>query len=172
MEIHEFRNEYKRMCMPLGMYALRLVGNVDDAQDIVQAAFMTAWQKILNGEDIQNFKPYMYRVVHNTSISFLSQRNMMDSLSHLEKEGFDQVTEEAIDTAERDAALWKAIDSLPDRCRKVFLMSKRDGMSNAAIAEELGISIKTVENQMTKAFSVLRGNPGLRSGKVFFLPFF
>ncbi|MDE6336757.1 MAG: sigma-70 family RNA polymerase sigma factor, partial [Muribaculaceae bacterium] len=80
------------------------------------------------------------------------------------------VDEETIDTSVRDARIWKAIDELPERCREVFLMSKRDGFSNDEIAEELGISVKTVKNQMTKAFSRLRD--ALSSGhKPFFLPF-
>ncbi|MDE6795106.1 MAG: RNA polymerase sigma-70 factor [Muribaculaceae bacterium] len=171
MNPKDFRGEYERMCMPLGMYALRFVGNVDDAQDIVQGAFMAAWQRVIKGEEIQNFKAYMYRAVHNAAMAYLRQRQNISDVTYDELDELKEVSEEAIDTAERDAALWKAIDSLPNRCRGIFLMSKRDGMSNAAIAEELGISAKTVENQMTKAFSVLRRNPGLRSGKVFFLPF-
>ncbi|MDE6769446.1 MAG: RNA polymerase sigma-70 factor [Muribaculaceae bacterium] len=171
MDPKDFRGEYERMCMPLGMYALRFVGNVDDAQDIVQGAFMAAWQRVIKGEDIQNFKAYMYRAVHNAAMAYLRQRQNISDVAYNELDEVKEVSEEAIDTAERDAALWKAIDSLPNRCREIFLMSKRDGMSNVAIAEELGISVKTVENQMTKAFSALRGNPDLRLGKVFFLPF-
>ena len=71
-------------------------------------------------------------------------------------ESVADISDEDIDTSERDAVLWTAIDALPERCRDIFLMSKRDGMSNAGIAAELGISVKTVENQMTKAFSRLR----------------
>lgn len=171
MDPKDFRGEYERMCMPLGMYALRLVGNVDDAQDMVQGAFMAAWQRVINGEHIWNFKAYMYRAVHNAAVNYLKQQQNISDVAYEELDDLREVSEEAIDTAERDAALWKAIDELPSRCREIFLMSKRDGMSNAAIAEELGISVKTVENQMTKAFSSLRGNPGLVAGKVFFLPF-
>lgn len=58
----------------------------------------------------------------------------------------------------------------PAKCREVFLMSKRDGLSNAEIADELDISIKTVKNHMTKAFATLR--EALSDGhKPFFLPF-
>ena len=75
-----------------------------------------------------------------------------------------------IDTSIRDAKIWKAIDNLPEKCRNVFLMSKRDGLSNEEIADELGISIKTVKNQLTKAFGRLR--EALSDGhKPFFLPF-
>ena len=80
------------------------------------------------------------------------------------------LTEEDVDTAERDARIWAAIDKLPERCREIFLLSKRDGMSNEEIADELGLSVKTVKNQLTKAFSRLRD--ALAPGhKPFFLPF-
>ncbi|MDE6257485.1 MAG: sigma-70 family RNA polymerase sigma factor, partial [Muribaculaceae bacterium] len=61
-----------------------------------------------------------------------------------------------------------AIDSMPPRRREIFLMSKRDGMTYSAIAEELGISIKTVENQLAKATSTLRANTHILT---FILPF-
>jgi RNA polymerase sigma-70 factor (ECF subfamily) len=86
-------------------------------------------------------------------------------------ESLEEITNEEIDTSERDARLWQALDNLPDRCREIFLLSKRDGLSNAEIASELGISIKTVENQITKAYKALRGELSSRSGAVFFLPF-
>jgi RNA polymerase sigma-70 factor (ECF subfamily) len=54
------------------------------------------------------------------------------------------------------ARLWTAIDALPDRCREVFLMAKRDGMTYREIAEELGISERTVEHQVSKALHLLR----------------
>jgi RNA polymerase sigma-70 factor (ECF subfamily) len=80
------------------------------------------------------------------------------------------VCEEIIDTSFRDARIWKAIDELPEKCREIFLMSKRDGLSNAEIADEMNISIKTVKNQMTKAFTRLRESLSTEH-KPFFLPF-
>ena len=88
----------------------------------------------------------------------------------LGEDSIPDVGEEEIDTSFRDARIWKAIDKLPEKCREIFLMSKRDGLTNEEIADELGISIKTVKNQMTKAFSRLR--EALSDGhKPFFLPF-
>lgn len=150
--------------MPLGMYALRMLGDVDESEDIVQNSFMAAWGYIESGKEVANFKAFMYRTVYNAVLQ--SQRSNVTILP-LDEHG--DVPEEEMDTSERDASLWHAIDSLPDRCRDIFLMSKRDGMSNAEIANELGISIKTVENQMTKAFARLRGELKGRSGNVFFL---
>lgn len=178
MTSHEFDQAFRQLYLPLGMYALRIVDDTDSAEDIVEDAFLKTWQLIESGKEIENFKSYMYRTVRNGCISFL--RNQKDTIAFEEmpetvKDTIDlnalqDVDEETIDTSVRDARIWKAIDQLPERCREVFLMSKRDGLSNDEIAEELGISVKTVKNQMTKAFSRLR--EALSSGhKPFFLPF-
>ena len=107
----------------------------------------------------------MYRSVRNECLSYLSSLK-----EKVGEEFIPEVGEDEIDTSFRDARIWKAIDELPEKCREIFLMSKRDGYSNEEIADELGISIKTVKNQMTKAFSRLR--EALNSGhKPFFLPF-
>lgn len=161
----EFERYYRQMYMPLGMYALRLCGSVDEAEDIVQEAFVRAWEQIDNGREPESFKAYIYRIVRNTALTrtdkvFVSIDDMGEA-----------VADEDIDTSERDAALWRQIDRLPERCRQVFLMSKRDGMRYADIAEELGISQRTVENLVAKAFSRLREAIEAHGGRVFFLPF-
>lgn len=165
MTLKEFELNFKKLYLPLGMYALRIVNDPDVAEDLEQDAFMKAWQYIENGGNIENFSSFMYRAVRNICLSYLHGKIEM-----LDESDIPEVGEEEIDTSIRDAAIWKAIDGLPEKCREIFLMSKRDGMSNQEIAEELGISVKTVKNQMTKAFSRLRDS--LSEGhKPFFLPF-
>jgi RNA polymerase sigma-70 factor (ECF subfamily) len=75
---------------------------------------------------------------------------------------------EAVDRSEREAKVWEIINDLPDRCREVFLMSKRDGMTYNEIAEELGISVKTVEHQISKALKKLRNDKDLQFVLIFF----
>lgn len=70
----------------------------------------------------------------------------------------DTITdEEAIARSFHDKRTLTAIESLPDRCREIFLMSKRDGMIYREIACELSISEKTVEHQISKALKILQG---------------
>lgn len=165
MNTAQFERHFKSLYLPLGMYALRIVGDTAEAEDIVEESFMKAWQLISGGYEIDSFKPFMYRMVRNECVDFMRHKHPAESI-----EGIPEVCEETVDTSVRDAAVWRAIDCLPDRCRTVFLMSKRDGLSNDEIAEELGISVKTVKNQMTKALSRLRES--LSDGrKPFFLPF-
>lgn len=164
---NEFEMHFRRLYVPLGMYALRLTGDADEAEDVVQETFVNVWVLLGTGVSIDRFKDYMYKAVRNEALRRMRTR----SDATVDVDACGDVADETIDTSERDAALWLAIDRLPRRCRDVFLMSKRDGMSNADIADELGISVKTVENQMTKAYRSLRQCLSRRSSKVFFLPF-
>lgn len=165
MTTKEFEILFRRLYLPLGMYALRIVDDADVAEDMVQEAFMNTWERLEGGLEISNLKAFMYRSVRNECLSYLSSLK-----EKVGEEFIPEAGEEEIDTSFRDARIWKAIDELPEKCREIFLMSKRDGYSNEEIADELGISIKTVKNQMTKAFSRLR--EALNSGhKPFFLPF-
>lgn len=165
MTEREFEAHFRRLYLPLGMFALRIVDNADDAEDIVEDTFMKAWQAISGGTEIDNFNSYIYRSVRNECVSFLRRKRELEDIDSI-----PEISEEIIDTSFRDARIWKAIDELPEKCREIFLMSKRDGFSNAEIAEELGISINTVKNQMAKAFTRLRESLSTRH-KPFFLPF-
>lgn len=171
MTVWEFSKIYKQCYLPLCMYALRLLGDDAEARDVVQESFLAVWEKLEDGLEISDIKGYLYRTVYNNALSLLRKRR--ESAGDASELLADEPTEDTVDTSERDAMLWESIDSLPARCREVFLLSKRDGLSNSAIAERLGVSVKTVENQMTKAFSRLR--PAIRrrlgSAPVFFLPF-
>ena len=64
--------------------------------------------------------------------------------------------DEAQQRSQIEARLWTAIDSLPEKCREIFLMSKRDGLKYEEIAQELGISENTVRNQISKALKTLK----------------
>lgn len=163
--IREFETQFRKLYLPLCMYALRIVDNAEDAEDLVADAFMKVWETIGDGVEIDNFSAFIYRTLRNGCISFLRSQRQMVSL-----ENVPEVNEATVDTSRRDARIWEAIDRLPDKCREIFLMSKRDGMSQEEIAEELNISVKTVKNQMTKAFSRLRESL-TGAHRPFFLPF-
>lgn len=162
MTSKEFEKIYRQLLLPLSMFALRIIGDVDETEGLVDEVFMSAWLKIREGLDPDNMKAYLYRAVRNRCLSHLSAQQKK---ADFEGSQWEDVAEEDIDTSERDARLWKAIGSLPERCRQVFLLSKRDDLSNKEIAEELGISTKTVENQMTKAYKTLRKAYGLPSSE-------
>lgn len=149
---HFFKHHYQPLCL----FALHYTGNLDDAEDIVQHSFSEIWNRISTGSPIENLKAYAYRCVRNNALSMISNRPETTTLMEHEADFEDMSEEERIFCAERDARLWRAIDSLPTERRRIFLLAKRDGMKYQEIADELRISVKTVENQMTKAIKTLR----------------
>lgn len=148
------------------MYSLRITEDVEVSEDVVQDSFVMIWNLLLEEKEIENLQAYLYQTVRNKSLSYLRNQNKYLDETYIP----ELVDEKDIDTSIRDAKIWKAIDSLPAKCREIFLLSKRDGLSNEEISEELGISVKTVKNQMTKAFSRLRESLDANN-KPFFLPF-
>lgn len=118
-------------------------------------SLIDVWEKLVGGTSIQNLKAYMYQTVRNRSLTLITNRQThceTTELTDLE----DLTEEERIIRSERDARLWTAIDHLPTERKKIFLLSKRDGLTYQEIATELGISIKTVEHQISKALKTLR----------------
>ncbi|MBD5308553.1 MAG: sigma-70 family RNA polymerase sigma factor [Bacteroides sp.] len=167
----DFHKLFDKTYMPLCMYALRIVGDTLLADEAVQQSFVAAWQHFGNSASVDNPKAYLFRIVRNEALRIAADASLsvpLDRYNDLE------VSSETMDTAERDAALWNAIAALPPRCREVFLAAKRDGLTYNEIAAELKISVKTVENHMSKALSSLRDalRPySYRRSRPFFLPF-
>lgn len=152
--IQDFEYHFRCLYRPLNLYALRYTEDLDDAEDIVQQAFSDVWEKLAGGMVIQNLKAYMYQVVRNRSLTLIAGRKETPNDEWSEPE--EQTEEERIIRSERDARLWTAIDHLPPERKKIFLLSKRDGLTYQEIADELNLSIKTVEHQISKALKALR----------------
>lgn len=151
----EFESSFKSLYKPLCLFALRYTEQVEEAEDIVQQAFTDVWDKSCTGTTIGNLKAYLFRAVRNRSLAYATQPAKIrttDEFPDLE----DTSMEEEIRRAERDARLWEAIGQLPPERKKIFLLSKRDGLKYQEIADELHLSVKTVENQIGKALKTLR----------------
>jgi len=136
-------------------YIFKFVYNRATAEDLTQETFIKFW---LNADKIdpnRSGKAYLYRIAHNLSINY-SKRKPATT---------DYESEEASLQKEKDSPLeyvfllddyQKAVNTLPERCRAVFMLCRFDGFEYAEIAEILGLSIQTVKNQMSKALAVLR----------------
>ena len=147
----QFHNYYRPLCL----FALRLLDNADEAEDVVQDTFAALWEKRDTLHKIVSIKSYLYTAVRNNCLMKLRSKKEFDSVEELQL--MDEYTpEEVIARAELEAKLWKMIDDLPERQREIFLMAKRDGMAYREIAEETGLSVKTVENHVTRALKSLR----------------
>lgn len=164
----EIESAFQKYYRPLCLYAIHYLHDVDEAEDVVQDCFVRLLEKrdkaVLETHSADslffsgNVKGFLYTSVRNACIDRLRRKDtsVQTIVSPSDLSGVIS-DEQAIDCSFREAELWTAIEQLPDRCREVFLMSKRDGMTYREIAEELGLSEKTVEHQISKALKTLRG---------------
>lgn len=156
-----FRRYYVGLCRT----AVRLVKDTAAAEDIVQELFAGLWTRRANlPADTLAIEPYLRRAVRNRSLNYLRDRKRIPvddgELPDLASE--DSSPAEAHESNEDlRSRIDAAIDRLPERCRLVFVMSKVEQMQQREIAEALDISIKTVENQMTRAYKFLRQYLGI-----------
>lgn len=139
-------------------YALTLTNDFGMAEDIIQNVFFSIWKrrkKMFIQSSLQN---YLFKSVYN---EFINQYTKNRSTIVLEREYFDGL--ERSTQSYNDSSFEKAlklikeeIQNLPPKRKQVFLLSRREGLTNMEIADYLNISIKTVEAQITKSFKYLR----------------
>jgi RNA polymerase sigma-70 factor (family 1) len=144
---------------PLCRYAFTLVKEQHSCEDIVQETFLRVWEKKQNLIGSQELTWYLYTAIRNNCLSFLEKRQK----TVLGEVSSHEITETpyerpAANTKETDfdTLLKNALANLPPKCREVFVLSRVSGLTYKQISDSLGISIKTVENQMGKALKILR----------------
>ena len=147
-----FRYNYRSLCL----YALHYLQDADLSEDIVQESYAALWEIPQEGTHVLNRKSYLYMMVRNRCLDHLRKKGIpTESLKPYDTYGIID-DDDAQERSQTEARLWTAIDSLPEKCREVFIMSKRDGLKYEEIAEELGLSVNTVRNQISKALKVLK----------------
>ena len=129
------------------------------AQEIVHDVFLKLWERRKQLLDIANIEDYCFVLVKNASLNYIEkeERRSVSSGDLLPDEaGQDASPEEVLISEELFARYVKALDRLPERCREVFIRIREEKQTYAQVAEELGISTKTVDAQLQKATARLK----------------
>lgn len=152
-----FEFVYKAYCCPLRTYAFKILQDKESACEVVQDIFMAVWLNRKTLDENKSLRCYLLRAVHNNSLRLLQleeARRMREDKAMWE---LNQVDGESSEIMHRVKRLMHSIERLPERSRKVLRMSYWEEKKNAVIAEELSISIRTVETILYKAKKKLRG---------------
>jgi len=159
-----FEELYERHWFQMYQSAFYLLRETDAAKDIVQDVFIWIWEnrKALN---IDNVKAYLKSAVRFKVANYIRSGNIREGffneLANVVPKELSPSGEEAAHFKELQRVIQEAIAQLPEKCREVYLLSRDEGLNNRQIAERLGISIKTVEAQMTIALKRLRSRIGV-----------
>ena len=159
-DIRAFETLFKRYYEPLCLYSNKVTSNIDMAEEIVQQLFYTLWKDRADLRIVLSVKSYLYRAVRNQSLQYVRHLQVREKYHHSIE---DIVSDNHLDTPqdimeykELEQQVETALSSLPKRSRDIFRMNRFEGKKYTQIAQELSLSVKTVEAEMSKTLKVLR----------------
>lgn len=161
---NNFFDHYTNLCR----YVSRFVKDRNTAEDIVQDVFTTVWAKRNDIDFSRPLKPLLYKYARNKALDCLKSKSMkvvtpqadptLQSLDRYVTRLIINQLDEELDFRELDREILSCIDRLPEKCRTIYNLSRRENLKNREIAEQLGISVKTVERQIAKALSEIKNH--------------
>jgi RNA polymerase sigma-70 factor (family 1) len=155
-DVQGFNTLFNRHWIGLFRVAKKILDDDELAKDAVQETFLSLYERD-SAVDINHIRAYLFQSVKYQC--FMQLRSGRISEKHLARlqtvMSFNNIEEE-MDARELQTMLNFEIESLPEKCRQVFCLSRFEMLSNKKIAERLNISQKTVEHQITKALKTLR----------------
>lgn len=150
-----FREHYKVLCG----YAIKFLKEKEAAEEIVQDVFFKLWEKRETLEITTSLKSYLFRAVHNRCLNTVKHIDIRENYKAENEERIKSEEEnltEHFNQFELQQQIQKAIDTLPEQRQKIFKLSRFQGLKYREIAEQMELSEKTVEAQMSKALKTLR----------------
>ena len=153
-----FRRYYPRLCG----FACKFVLNTNEAEEIVQEVFLKIWEKRELLKSQKELKPYLFKSVQNLCLNFVRHQQAVNKYYSVIESVYKSSTNPNFDIHEQlfgeelQTKIEEIMESLPQECKRIFQMSRDEGLKYSEIAKELNISIKTVETQMSRALSQFR----------------
>lgn len=148
---------------PLCLYAKKIVYDLDTAEDIVHNTLCKLWLKRESLGLKVSVKSFLYRSVYNASLNHIRHKQIEEK--YVQEKYYQYLDQEEILSPQRELEIMNeelgkqietAINSLPEKCREVFKLSRISGLKNREIAEELDVSINTVQTQLSIGLKRLR----------------
>ena len=147
-----FRSHYKQLVA----FAYQYVSDSDLSEELVQEVFTNLWEKVAGIEIRTSVKSYLYGSVRNACLNYIKHQGIVKRHEEYEKHNVDYLDTDFLELDELQSKIDDALSKLPPKCREIFELSRFEELKYKEIADELNISIKTVEGQMGRALKVMR----------------
>lgn len=160
--VYAYELIFRRYYLGLCGFAARFVQQPETAEEIVQNIFLKLWEKRHSFSIETSLKSYLFRAVYNSCHNYLAHTKIENRYisflreTTLRKEAGSDPVLDSLAYKELNEKITEAIERLPAECKKIFKMSRFEGLKYAEIATELNISVKTVETQISRALLRLR----------------
>ena len=155
-----FRFLYDRYGLKIHRFAISYLKSEHDAEELVQDVFLKLWDKRILLDGSGNIRSYIYKVAVNSIYDFIRHKNIEQAFHEFtagRNENSEDTWEEVVYN-DMMAQVQQLMKQMPEQRRKIFKMSRENGLTNDEIAENLGLSKRTVENQLYRATTFLKNN--------------
>jgi RNA polymerase sigma-70 factor (ECF subfamily) len=151
----EIQNLFNQYYSPLCNYATKIISDSTIAEDIVQDLFIQLWENE-KLENIENTERFLLRATKYKCIDYLRTKRINIEISLENLPEIIYTKDKDINEEDIEPLLHYYTSKLPPKTREVFLLSRKSGLTYKEIANDLNISVKTVENQMSRALRIMR----------------
>ncbi len=158
-DIGQFELLFRSSYVSLVKYAITLVRDHDTSEEIVQDLFFRLWQDRERLEIRSSLNGYLFRAVHNRCLHYINHARVMErhavEMLNNPRESHDSPLD-ILHHKELQSRIARILERLPERCGKIFCMSRFEGLKYSEIADRLKVSVKTVEANMGRALKEFR----------------
>ena len=155
----QFESLFRSSYVSLVRYAKTMIKDHDTAEEIVQDLFFRLWQDKENLKIESSLNGYLFRSVHNRCLHFIEHNRVIarhaEEISYNQSENQESPSD-ILNYKELQEKIARIIEKLPERCGKIFTMSRFEGLKYNEIAKKLSVSVKTVEANMGRALKEFR----------------
>lgn len=153
-----FETYFKKMTL----FAEYFLLDRDEAEDIAQEIFVDLWNNAPTLSNVSNLKSYLFVQVRNRCFNRLKHLHVEDNYSQwlAEAQAYAEIPEVEVDP-ELLQRVYDVIDELPEQARQVFKSCVLEGKKYKDVAEEMGVSINTINTQMTRSYKYIRKRMGV-----------
>jgi RNA polymerase sigma-70 factor (ECF subfamily) len=158
-DIQQFETLFRSSYASLVRYAKTLIKDHDTAEEIVQDLFFRLWQNKESLNIKSSLNGYLFRSVHNSCLHFIEHQKVVAKHSvemSYRPEETSVNSDDILNYKELQEKVARIIERLPEKCGRIFCMSRFEGLKYSEIAEKLSVSVKTVEANMGKALKEFR----------------
>lgn len=155
-----FERIYNKYWSKLYLSAYNILRDRQVSEDVTQEVLVNLWMKRANLQ-LTSLNAYLYTAVRYKVFNVIrSGKVRADLFNHLEELFSNNGGEDILSQKDINRLLEQGVAELPEKCRQIFIMSRKEHLTTKEIAERLGIAPKTVENQLTVALNRLRKTLG------------
>lgn len=159
-DIGSFERLFRLYHPRLVTFLIGLLHDEDEGRDMAQDIFLSLWENRSKLSEVNSFSAYLFRIARCAVYNYYDHLNVASKYAaeYLLEHTDDQFSqeEEKLFARELNAAIYRVVNGLSDQRKRVFMMSRKQHLSNDEIAQRLGISKRTVENHLSAVLAVLR----------------